>query len=50
MNNPPGKQDQLVNLYRKQAKRYDSSGIRGLEMLRKKAVKTLSTVVVARNA
>lgn len=42
MNNRPENHEQMINLYRKQAKGYDTSGISGLEPWRKKAVQVLN--------
>jgi demethylmenaquinone methyltransferase/2-methoxy-6-polyprenyl-1,4-benzoquinol methylase len=38
---PLGKQDTIVDVYRKRAKHYDASGISGLEQWRKRAVSAL---------
>lgn len=42
MNKPIRNQEQLVKIYRKQAKNYDASGITGLDTWRKQAVRTLN--------
>jgi ubiquinone/menaquinone biosynthesis C-methylase UbiE len=39
---PSGTQKQLIQIYRKQAKNYDASGIAGLDRWRKEAVRTLN--------
>jgi ubiquinone/menaquinone biosynthesis C-methylase UbiE len=41
VNKPPRNQEQVVDIYRKRAKHYDSSGIRGLEPWRRRAVNRL---------
>lgn len=41
MNNWPENQEQMIGIYRRRAKSYDSSGISGLEPWRKEAVRTL---------
>jgi demethylmenaquinone methyltransferase/2-methoxy-6-polyprenyl-1,4-benzoquinol methylase len=42
LNNPPGNQEQMIDIYRQRAKDYDDSGISGLEPWRKEAVRTLN--------
>lgn len=42
MNKQPRHQEQVVDIYRKQAKGYDASGISGLEPLRRQAVNMLN--------
>lgn len=42
MNNPSENQKRIIDIYRKQAKGYDMSGISGLESWRKKAVRLLN--------
>lgn len=42
MSNPPGNQEKMINLYRKRARNYDTSGIRGLETWRRQAVTLLN--------
>lgn len=42
MKNQSEQQKQMIDIYRRQAKGYDASGIRGLESWRKEAVRTLN--------
>jgi ubiquinone/menaquinone biosynthesis C-methylase UbiE len=42
VNNQPENQEEMINLYRQRAKRYDKSGISGLELWRKQAVAMLN--------
>ncbi|MEZ4667740.1 MAG: class I SAM-dependent methyltransferase [Anaerolineae bacterium] len=42
MSNQPDNQGQMIDIYRKRAKTYDTSGISGLESWRKEAVRTLN--------
>ncbi len=42
MNKPPGNQADVIDIYRKRAKGYDTSGIAGLESWRREAVQMLN--------
>ncbi len=42
MNKPPGNREQLVDIYRKRARGYDSSGVSSLEPWRREAVRALN--------